>query len=182
MGDDDADPTRSASAGAPGPGARRRAQCFALHGNRDFLLGAVRRSAAAAPADQRSGQWPRSTARPVLLTHGDALCTDDHSYQESAQRGARPGLAEQRFLALPRARRELLARMRRAPAAAATPRNSALHHGRECRRGEPLPSAPRACGRMIHGHTHRPGVHRHEVDGAWTPSALVLRRLVRAGS
>src|SRR6201997_5620631 len=86
--------------------------CFVLHGNRDFLLGAG--------FEARSGC--RLLADPVvaeldgerlLITHGDALCTDDHSYQE-LRSIVRTAPWQQRFLALPLADRELLANQARA--------------------------------------------------------------------
>jgi UDP-2,3-diacylglucosamine hydrolase len=137
--------------------------CFVLHGNRDFLLG--------------SGFCERTGCRlltdpvvvelegeRVLLTHGDALCTDDHAYQELRSM-VRQKDRQRRFLALPLAHREVLADEARA--------GSRRHISRTVPtimdvNGEAVASAFRAAAvrRMIHGHTHRPGVHDLTVDGA----------------
>jgi UDP-2,3-diacylglucosamine hydrolase len=137
--------------------------CFVLHGNRDFLLG--------------SGFGERTGCRlltdpvvvelegeRVLLTHGDALCTDDHAYQE-LRSIVRQKDRQRRFLALPLAHREVLADEARA--------GSRRHIARTVPtimdvNGEAVASAFRAAAvrRMIHGHTHRPGVHDLTVDGA----------------
>ena len=100
----------------------------------------------------------------VLLTHGDALCTDDHAYQELRTLVRTPQW-QQRFLALPRAHRELLAEEARA--------GSRRHTARTVPdimdvNPQAVAAAFRATRvrRMIHGHTHRPGVHRLEIDGA----------------
>jgi UDP-2,3-diacylglucosamine hydrolase len=152
--------------------------CFVLHGNRDFLLG--------------SGFGARSGCRllsdpvvadldgeRVLITHGDALCTDDHSYQELRSIVRQPRL-QRRFLALPLSSREILADEVRAGSRRHTSRTRPaimdVNAGAvEC--------AFRAAGvrRMIHGHTHRPGVHDLTVDGA-RAHRIVLGAWYEAGS
>jgi UDP-2,3-diacylglucosamine hydrolase len=142
--------------------AERGVACFALHGNRDFLLGAgfSARSGCRLLSDPVIAELDGAR---VLLTHGDALCTDDHAYQE-LRSIVRQGAWQRRFLALPRAHRELLADEARAGSRRHTSRtvpdimdvNPAA-----------VTAAFRAAGarRMVHGHTHRPGVHALEVDG-----------------
>jgi UDP-2,3-diacylglucosamine hydrolase len=99
----------------------------------------------------------------VLLTHGDALCTDDHPYQE-LRTMVRNRAWQRRFLALPLHHREILADELRA--------GSRRHTSRTVPTimdvNEPAVAAAfRAAQvpRMIHGHTHRPGRHDLEVDG-----------------
>lgn len=136
--------------------------CFAMHGNRDFLLGEgfCERSGCRLLADPVIAQLDEE---PVLLTHGDALCTDDHSYQE-LRSIVRAGFWQRRFLALPLERRELLADEIRA--------GSRRHITRTVPtvmdvNPQAVATAFRAADvrRMIHGHTHRPGRHDLEVDG-----------------
>jgi UDP-2,3-diacylglucosamine hydrolase len=155
--------------------------CFALHGNRDFLLGA----GFSARSGCRLLPDPvivRLDEEPVLLTHGDALCSDDHAYQE-LRSIVRTSSWQRRFLALPLATRELLADEARA--------GSRRHTARTVR--DIMDVNPQAVGlafratrvtRMIHGHTHRPGRHDLEVDGehrqrivlgAWYEQGSVLR-------
>jgi UDP-2,3-diacylglucosamine hydrolase len=136
--------------------------CFALHGNRDFLLGAgfSARSGCRLLTDPVIAQLH---GERVLLTHGDALCTDDHSYQE-LRSIVRQERWQRRFLALPRAHREVLADEVRA--------GSRRHTSRTVPYIMDVNAAAVAVAfratrtrRMIHGHTHRPGVHALEVDG-----------------
>jgi UDP-2,3-diacylglucosamine hydrolase len=178
VGDDDADPDKERVCQALKALVCGGVPCFAMHGNRDFLLGAgfCERSGCQLLSDPVVAQIEGET---VLLTHGDALCTDDHSYQE-LRSVVRDRAWQQRFLALPRARRELLADEARAGSRRHTTRtvpyimdvNAAA-----------VTAAFRAAGvrRMIHGHTHRPGVHRHEVDGAGA-ERLVLGAWHQQGS
>ena len=100
---------------------------------------------------------------PVLLTHGDALCVDDHPYQELRTTVRAAGLAA----ALPEA-------------APADPRTAGrARPGAAARRTSPAPfptswmstqAAVEAVwrtgvSRIIHGHTHRPGIHPATFDG-----------------
>lgn len=163
VGDDDADPEKERVCAALRSLSTRGVACFALHGNRDFLLGAgfSARSGCRLLRDPVVAQFD---AERVMLTHGDALCTDDHSYQE-LRSVVRDPAWQRRYLALPRSHRELLADEVRAGSRRHTARtvpyimdvNAAA-----------VAAAFRAAQvrRMIHGHTHRPGVHQLEVDGA----------------
>jgi UDP-2,3-diacylglucosamine hydrolase len=136
--------------------------CFAMHGNRDFLLGPGfhDRSGCSLLPDPVIVQLDEEA---VLLTHGDALCTDDHSYQE-LRSIVRSASWQRRFLDLPLAHREQLADEVRA--------GSRKHTARTVPQimdvnQQAVAAAFRATGvtRMIHGHTHRPGRHDLEVDG-----------------
>ena len=137
--------------------------CFVLHGNRDFLLGPgfAARSGCRLLADPVVTELD---GERVLLTHGDALCTDDHPYQE-LRTFVRDPARQQRFLALPLSSRELLADEARAGSRAHTSRTVPYIMDVNV---AAVTRAFRAAQvhRMIHGHTHRPGVHDSEVDGA----------------
>ena len=162
IGDDDEEPGNERICQALRALTARGVACFALHGNRDFLLGAgfSERSGCRLLPDPVIVQLD---AERVLLTHGDALCTDDHPYQE-LRSIVREKSWQQRFLALPRAHRELLANELRA--------GSRRHISRTVPyimdvNAQAVTMAFRATGvrRMVHGHTHRPGVHELEIDG-----------------
>jgi UDP-2,3-diacylglucosamine hydrolase len=152
--------------------------CFVLHGNRDFLLGTgfCARSGCRLLTDPVVADLD---GERVLITHGDALCTDDHSYQELRSIVRQP-YWQRRFLALPLSSRETLADQVRAGSRRHTSRTvpaimdvnpGAVEH------------AFRAAGvrRMIHGHTHRPGVHDLTVDGA-SAQRIVLGAWYEEGS
>jgi len=152
--------------------------CFILHGNRDFLLGR-------GFCDDTGCQMlpdPVITeldSERVLLTHGDGLCTDDHSYQE-LRSIVRTAPWQRRFLALPLADREMLANQARA--------GSRQHTARTIPKimdvnPEAVATAFRVTGahRIIHGHTHRPGIHDLTVEG--TPvQRIVLGAWYEQGS
>ena len=137
--------------------------CFVLHGNRDFLLGRefCRDTGCRLLPDPVIAELD---GERVLLTHGDALCTDDHPYQE-LRTIVRNVDWQRRYLALPLADRELLANQVRA--------GSKQHTARTIPKimdvnADAVAAAYRstAVRRIVHGHTHRPGVHDTHVDGA----------------
>jgi len=99
----------------------------------------------------------------TLLSHGDAWCTRDAAYQQFRAMVRQPDF-QRGFLAKPIAERIAVARAARLQSATekavkatdimdVTP--EAIVAALESARVE----------RLIHGHTHRPGVHVHEVRG-----------------
>jgi UDP-2,3-diacylglucosamine hydrolase len=137
--------------------------CFVLHGNRDFLLGSgfSERTGCRLLTDPVVAEFD---GERVLITHGDALCTDDHAYQE-LRTMVRDASWQRLFLALPLAHREVLADQLRAGSRTHTARTVPIIMDVN---SEAVAAAFRAAQvrRMIHGHTHRPGVHDLTVDGA----------------
>jgi len=97
------------------------------------------------------------------LTHGDALCTDDAAYQQF-RRMVRGAAWRDGFLALPLAERKTRIEGMRAQseqsklskAMEIMDVNEAAVQALLRRHGYP---------RLIHGHTHRPARHLHQVDG-----------------
>src|SRR5579872_2259060 len=112
IGDDDPEPQKGRVLAGLEALTRSGVACFVLHGNRDFLLGEAfaRRTGCTLLPDPVVADFE---GERVLITHGDALCTDDHAYQElrSTVRAAR---WQRRFLDLPVASREALAQRARA--------------------------------------------------------------------
>ncbi len=163
IGDDDPEPVRARVCDALGALTRGGVPCFVLHGNRDFLLGEgfSRRTGCVLLPDPVVAEID---GERVLLTHGDALCTGDPSYQElrSTVRDVR---WQQRFLSLPLTVRQRLAERARAGSRAHTAR--VVPHIMDVDSGA-VAAAYRATGarRIIHGHTHRPGIHETTLDGA----------------
>ena len=163
VGDDDRSPAALEVCAALRTLTASGVPCFVLHGNRDFLLGSgfCERTGCVLLTDPVVAELD---GERVLITHGDALCTDDHSYQELRSIVRRPDM-QRRFLALPLSVREVLAGEVRA--------GSRRHIARTVPtimdvNAEAVERAFRAADvrRMIHGHTHRPGVHDLTVDGA----------------
>ena len=181
VGDDDEEPDNERVCRALRELNAGGVACFALHGNRDFLLGAgfCERSGCRLLADPVITELD---GERVLLAHGDALCTDDHPYQELRSIVRDPAW-QRRFLSLPRAHRELLADEIRAGSRRHTARTVPYIMDVN---PQAVSAAFRAARvrRMVHGHTHRPGVHELEVDGepvqrivlgAWYEQGSVLR-------
>jgi len=162
VGDDDREPANERVCRALRALSAGGVACFALHGNRDFLLGPgfCARSGCRLLSDPVIVQLD---GERVLITHGDALCTDDHSYQELRSIVREPAW-QRRFLALPRAHRELLADEARAGSRRHTSRTVPYIMDTNA---AAVTAAFRAARvrRMIHGHTHRPAVHDLEIDG-----------------
>ena len=133
-----------------------------MHGNRDFLLhdGFTRAAGVKPIADAVTVNL---YGTPTLLMHGDTLCQDDHRYQAFRTR-VRSALWQRLFLLQPLwLRRAEVERARRL--------------SERSKRAKPMeimdvtPAAVEAafrtsgCTRMIHGHTHRPAMHLHAVQG-----------------
>ena len=138
-----------------------------VHGNRDFLLGEdyARRAGMALLADPvRLDLY----GEPVLLMHGDTLCTDDVAYQQFRAQTRDPAWQAQ-FLSQPLPARLAFAQQARAASQA---RQGEL---REAGTMETITDVSPATvaeafaahdvDTIIHGHTHRPAIHELEVDG-----------------
>ena len=133
-----------------------------MHGNRDFLIGRKM-------AEQYHFEIiddpvvEQLNDTPVLLMHGDLLCTDDVDYQKFRQK-VRNRTLQRLFLLLPLFIRERIARSLRNTSEKATAMKSddimdvnqqtVLETMREY--GVSL---------LIHGHTHRPAIHEISVNG-----------------
>jgi UDP-2,3-diacylglucosamine hydrolase len=135
---------------------------FLLPGNRDFLLGPefARDCGALLLPD------PVLTTihgRRVLLTHGDALCVDDRPYQR-LRALVRDVDVQRSFLALDSERRRALAAEARAGSRAHV-EASAAYLTDASRSAIEAAFRTTEAELMIHGHTHRPAIHAHDVDG-----------------
>jgi UDP-2,3-diacylglucosamine hydrolase len=133
-----------------------------MHGNRDFLLGAgFARACGARLIDDPT--LLTLGGETVVLMHGDTLCTEDVAYQKFRVL-ARSKPFQDEFLSKPLAERRTLAQAYRAKSEQvkrATPQDimdvTPIAVEEAFRR--------HAASRLIHGHTHRPAVHPHDVDG-----------------
>ena len=161
IGDDDPDPAKGRICEGLRQLTDRGVLCFVLHGNRDFLLGAgfAARTGCRLLPDPVIATFAEES---VLLTHGDALCVDDHPYQE-LRSTVRAAAWQQRFLKLPLSTRDLLANRAR--------RGSQAHIARATPFVMDVNEAAvntvwrNGVSRIIHGHTHRPGIHRNAFEG-----------------
>lgn len=136
---------------------------YVMRGNRDFLLSEGFSHATGALLLEDISRIELDGV-PVLLLHGDTLCTDDIEYQRFRTMVHDPQWQAD-FLAKPRAER--LAHAVRARQASAQ-RNRSIDDTLLDVSPQSVHQLLREQGvrHMIHGHTHRPGVHRFELDGA----------------
>jgi UDP-2,3-diacylglucosamine hydrolase len=131
---------------------------FFMHGNRDFLV--AERFAAATGATLLPDP---SVLDGALLMHGDTLCTDDHDYQ-AWRRTARSAAWQRDFLTKPVGeRRAIVQGLREKSKEVIQAKPAQIMDVNDAAVREAL--RQHGVTRLVHGHTHRPGVHRLEVDG-----------------
>ena len=164
-GDDDlATPFNARAAAAIRALADAGTAVFFMRGNRDLLAGPAFADAIGAclledPARVRFGNDANA---PLLLTHGDTLCTDDLAYQ-AYRRQVRDPVWQAGFLAQPlAARKAFIASLRQQSETAKAEKTFEIMDVNAdavaaLLREHDYPT-------LIHGHTHRPACHRLEVD------------------
>lgn len=136
--------------------AQRRYVGFMV-GNRDFLLS----PSCLAAHDIKALHDPcvlEAFGQRVLLSHGDALCLDDHAYQ-AFRRQVRSAGWQHDFLARPRAERAAIARGVRDASEAR--KHAAMPDEWADADGPTVAQWMQAHGSLtlVHGHTHRPALH-----------------------
>ncbi len=153
--------------------------CYFMHGNRDFLLGenyATQASLELLPDVLLVDLY----GTPTLLLHGDTLCTDDTEYQHFRQQSRNPKW-QAHILALSAEERLQLARSARDASIAHTGSISMdimdVNETAVCDAFEEY-----RVKRMIHGHTHRPSVHKHTLEDGSEAERIVLSDWYTAGS
>ena len=135
---------------------------FLMHGNRDFLIGrAFCREAGCTLLKDPS--IVHFNGEPVLLMHGDSLCTLDVGYMK-LRRLLRNPLSLFILRNLPLTTRRKLARKLRSESRAQT-RMKAREIIDVTPDEVPRIMAEHGVRTLIHGHTHRPAEHALEVSG-----------------
>ncbi|MGH8127098.1 MAG: UDP-2,3-diacylglucosamine diphosphatase [Gammaproteobacteria bacterium] len=181
LGDDDPDPHHARVAEALAAVADSGTPVYFMVGNRDFLLGE--------DYAQRAGMDILTEplcfdlhGTPTVILHGDVLCTDDTAYQAFRAMVRNPAW-QQDFLSRPLEIRRALA---------GQVREESQNRGKTMApnimdvNAEAVAAAFRDNGvpHMIHGHTHRPNIHKLTVDaverkrivlGDWYTQGSVLR-------
>lgn len=144
---------------------------YFTRGNRDFLLGSdfARRSGMILLPEQ---QQLTLYNRRYLLTHGDELCTSDLPYMQFRAQSRQPQW-QSMILAKPLSERRLLAQQIRQMSERGKAANgkSAVSDATESGITELMAQYPDTD--LIHGHTHRPAIHRHKL-----PSGQCFTRYV----
>ena len=126
----------------------------------------------------------RVISLPILM-HGDLLCTGDHAYQAFRTQVRNPDW-QSKFLAKPLLERQQIAAGLRAYSAAAMLQKTVdimdVHPDAVESRFDQHDAEV-----LIHGHTHRPGIHRYDrsrtryVLGDWNPLSSYLSWSSSAG-
>lgn len=141
---------------------------FIMHGNRDFLLGKAFEEATGAKIIN-DPTLVNLYGSEYVLSHGDLLCTDDLAYQQFREQSRDP-MWQKVMLSKPLNERKILAMQLRQMSEGVKQSNgktaisdatetgvqqmmSAFSEGKEI-----IPT-------LIHGHTHRPAIHNHELEG-----------------
>jgi UDP-2,3-diacylglucosamine hydrolase len=159
--DDDSDTVAGQVIAALRSLGERSVRVYVMHGNRDLLLGAVflRASGAELLADPAIAVID---SHELLLAHGDAWCTQDVEYMRF-RATVRQEATQRQFLAGPRAARLAFMGAARAQSEA----------GKRAKAMEIMDVTPAVVDEalrashqrlLIHGHTHRPAVHRFLLD------------------
>ena len=155
--------------------ACRHCSVFIMHGNRDFLFG----ENFATQTGVKINSDPFRTEDGLLLTHGDAYCTDDTAYQQMRTM-FRSEAWQADVLGKTLPQRKALGQMLRAQSKAENSNkrgnimdvNPAVIHAQFQKQNVTT---------MIHGHTHRPGIHQsggtlRYVLGAWEHCGWAIRQ------
>ena len=162
IGDDDPNPHYAEMKSTIRSVADDGVPVFFMHGNRDFLIGqrfARETGVQLLPDPCKVNLY----GQDVLLSHGDALCIDDVKYQEVRTVTRNPGW-QAMMLKKPLAERQAIARQARADSMAhggsLDPQISDVNQGavEQLLKGHDVRT-------LLHGHTHRPAVHRFLLEG-----------------
>ncbi len=181
-GDDDLDaPFHRRITGALRGLTDQGTRLFIMHGNRDFLMAQELASACGASllADPVLLDL---YGTPTLLTHGDALCTDDTEYQRFRDLVRDRGWQMQ-FLAQPLVQRKAQIEQLRMQSESQKRSKEMSLMDVNCDAVNEL-LRQHHYPRLVHGHTHRPARHLHHLDdhtcerwvlGDWDRKANALR-------
>jgi UDP-2,3-diacylglucosamine hydrolase len=135
---------------------------FWLGGNRDFLVSEGFGKATGATLLTEPYVTTIAGHR-IVLTHGDAQCTDDVGYMAFRAQVRQPHW-QQQFLAMPLAQRKaIIAGMRDQSRAANSEKSYEIMDVNAQAIAEVFDST--AAELMIHGHTHRPACHKMAATG-----------------
>lgn len=161
--------------------AAKGVPCYFMHGNRDFMLGEEFAGKAGFKLLEEEIVIDLY-GRPTLLLHGDSLCTDDVVYQQVRRMVRDPAWQADMLRKSPQERATLAIESREKSAEHMAAASMEIMDVND---GAVVEAFQRAGVRhMIHGHTHRPAVHQHQLPegvaerivlGDWYEQGSVLR-------
>ena len=153
-------------------------QVFLMHGNRDFLIGKAFCKAAGVTL-LRDPSVVEMGGEPVLLMHGDSLCTRDEAYMK-LRRTLRNPLSLWILRHLPLSTRRKLARKLRSESKTQT-RMKATDIIDVTTEEVPRIMQQHGVHTLVHGHTHRPAIHKLTLDDGSAGRRIVLGDWDRQG-
>lgn len=173
IGDDENTPFQRSIIQALHSATQHGLPIYFLHGNRDFLIGKtfLRATGCQLLNDEEKINL---YGTPVLLMHGDTLCTRDRVYLK-ARKKSRSRILQTVFLLLPLKTRKKLAANMRAKSALHT-QSTPMEIMDVTQEEVLLVMQKYAVQFLIHGHTHRPATHEFTINhmqaqrivlGAW---------------
>ena len=138
------------------------AAVYFMHGNRDFLLSETFAQGFGCEL-LKDPTLLQINGKPTALLHGDTLCTDDTAYLEFRKLVRSPQW-QQAFLAKP-----LQERVDIATGLRETSKQATQEKNNDIMDVNPLAVQQlfreQKVMQIIHGHTHRPGIHDYQIDG-----------------
>ena len=155
---------------------------YLMHGNRDFLIGQAFTQRVHATLLQ-DPCVVNCYGKKILLSHGDALCTDDTAHQRF-RRIVHQRWLQRLFLSLPLAWRQQIANKIRIVSQSRPCDNINDQRYDVTLEATTLLMQSHHADCLIHGHTHKPEHHLVSVDsrsasryvlGAWEDTAQILR-------
>lgn len=181
IGDDDATPFHQEVITALRELTSHGVPVYFIAGNRDFLIGqrfVEQTGITLLPESKVIDLY----GVPTLIMHGDTLCTLDTGYLRFRK------IIRNRFLLalltrLPLQWRRAIARKLRSGSKSQQPLSqNQLSIMDATAEGVQAALSEHQVTRLIHGHTHRPGVHQHQVPGMGTAERIVLGDWYEQGS
>jgi len=162
LGDDDPDPHHAQVMDAVRQLSDSGVPVYFMRGNRDFLIGAdfARRTGVQLLPDPTVVEL---VGVPTLLMHGDTLCTDDVEYQ-AFRKMVRDPARQKAFLATSLEERRAFVTHARVASGLSTAQKSEIIMDVNQQAVETV-MREHVVNRLIHGHTHRPAVHKFQSDG-----------------
>lgn len=141
---------------------QHQVQVFWLAGNRDFLVGQAFAQQCHLQILQEPFLLHIANAAPILLMHGDALCTDDAPYM-AFRAQVRQAAWQSAFLSKPlEERKSVITAMRKASQAAQQGKSMAILDVNQDAVNATMQQ--HGCSVLLHGHTHRPACHHFQQD------------------
>jgi UDP-2,3-diacylglucosamine hydrolase len=181
IGDDDDDPRIAPIIEALAGLTARGVPVALMHGNRDFLLG---QRFCALTGSRLLPDYERVTlfGQAVLLTHGDLLCTDDTRYMTLRSELRSPAWQREFLAKSLDERRQIASDLRQLSATEIAMKSDNIMDVNQGAVERTMRDFDVTL--LLHGHTHRPAIHRFDLDGrsaarivlgAWYEQASVVR-------